>query len=158
MLRPGWQRLNRLTRYRFSTTCHWLNVSAQIFRKLKPLHHRQSFHLIQYPNYSSCGVFSIPLLRSVHVVRASSYQPVWNDAAGLTRNIDLALVEKLEVLQYKLARGVYAPSQALQTLLAEKAALSGVQVIRPPFYVETRDWDTSVYDRYLRGKSYVLYF
>jgi glycosyltransferase involved in cell wall biosynthesis len=163
MLGPGWQRLNRLTRYRFSTTCHWLNVSSRMYRKLKELHRRHPFHLIQYPNYSSCGLFSIPLLRAAHVVRASSYQPAWNDAAGLTRSLDIALAEKLEVLQYKLARNVYAPSRALQTLLAEKAAMPRVEVIRTPFYLETRecDWDASVYDQCLRGlkgKPYVLYF
>jgi glycosyltransferase involved in cell wall biosynthesis len=31
-------------------------------------------------------------------------------------------------------------------------------VIRTPFYVETRDWDTSIYDQCLEGKRYVLYF
>ena len=155
---PGRQRLNWLTRYRFLTTCHWLNVSSRMYRTLKELHRRHPFHLIQYPNYSSCGLFSIPLLRAAHVVRASSYQPAWNDAAGLTRSLDIALEEKLEVLQYKLARNVYAPSQMLQTMLAEQAALPRVQVIRTPFYVETRDWDTSVYDQCLEGKRYVLYF
>jgi glycosyltransferase involved in cell wall biosynthesis len=158
MLGRGWQRLNWLTRYRLSTTCHWLNVSSRMYRKLEALHRRHAFHLIQYPNYSSCGLFSIPLLRAAHVVRASSYQPAWNDAAGLTRSLDIALAEKLEVLQYKLARSVYAPSQVLRTMLAEKAALPRVQVIRTPFYVETRDWDTSVYEQCLEGKRYVLYF
>jgi glycosyltransferase involved in cell wall biosynthesis len=67
------------------------------------------------------------------------------------------LAEKLEILQYKLARSVYAPSRTLQTLLVEKAALPRVHVIRPPFYVETGDWDTSVYDECLAGKRYVLF-
>src|SRR5688572_17868938 len=31
MLGRGWQRLNWLTRYRFATTCHWLNLSAQMY-------------------------------------------------------------------------------------------------------------------------------
>lgn len=158
MLKRGWQRVNWLTRYRFSTTCHWLNLSAQIFRKLKVLHRRHPFHVIQYPNYSFCGLLAIPLLRAVHVVRASSYQPTWNAAAGLTRNIDLALAETLEVLQYKIARNVYAPSQALQTVLAEKAGVHRVHLIRTPFYVETREWDTSVYDQCLKGKRYALFF
>src|SRR5262245_5770691 len=67
MLGSGWQRLNWLTRYRFSTTCHWLNVSSRMYRKLKELHRRLPFQIVQYPNYSSCGLFSIPLLRAAHV-------------------------------------------------------------------------------------------
>jgi glycosyltransferase involved in cell wall biosynthesis len=31
-------------------------------------------------------------------------------------------------------------------------------VIRTPFYVETRDWDSSIYDRFLKGKKYLLFF
>ncbi len=150
MLKPGWNTLNRVTRYSLSTTLHWLNFSTQIYRKLKQLHRRQPFDLIQYPNYSSCGLFSMALLRTNHVVRASS-QPGWN--ASAKRNLDSALVERLEALQYKLTRNVHAPSLATQKLLARDARL-----IRTPFYVETHDWDTTVYDQFLRDKKYVLYF
>ena len=31
-------------------------------------------------------------------------------------------------------------------------------MIRTPFYVETRDWDHTVYEQFLKGKKYVLYF
>jgi glycosyltransferase involved in cell wall biosynthesis len=33
-----------------------------------------------------------------------------------------------------------------------------VRVIRTPFYVETLNWDTSVYDRFLKDKPYLLFF
>ena len=46
----GWQTFNRLTRYSLPTTVHWLNFSTQVFRKLKQLHRKEPFHLIQYPN------------------------------------------------------------------------------------------------------------
>jgi len=150
MLKPGWQTLNRLTRYSMTTTLHWLNFSTQTYRKLKQLHRRQPFDLIQYPNYSSCGLFSMALLRTNHVVRASS-QPGWN--ASVKRNLDSTLAERLEALQYKLTRNVHAPSRATQTILARDARL-----IRTPFYVETDDWDTTVYDQFLKDKKYVLYF
>lgn len=150
MLKPGWNTLNRLTRYSLATTLHWLNFSTQTYRKLKQLHRRQPFDLIQYPNYSSCGLFSIPLLRTNHVVRASS-QPGWN--ASVKRNLDSTLTEHLEALQCKLTRNVHAPSHAIQKMFARDTRL-----IRTPFYVETHDWDTSVYDQFLKDKSYVLYF
>jgi len=43
----GWYRFNRLTGSSLTTTLHWLNVSTQIYRKLKQLHRRQPFDLIQ---------------------------------------------------------------------------------------------------------------
>ena len=150
MLRPAWHTFNRITRYSLPTTLHWLNFSTQTYRKLKQLHRHKPFDLIQYPNYSACGLFSIPLLRSTHVIRASS-QPGWN--TKVKRNLDSALTERLEALQYKLTRNVHAPSRAIQKMLAGDARL-----IRSPFYVETRDWDTTVYDRFFKDKKYVLFF
>jgi glycosyltransferase involved in cell wall biosynthesis len=151
MLKPSWNTFNRFTRYSMTTTLHWLNFSAQTYRKLKQLHRREPFDLIQYPNYSSCGLLSIPLLRTAHVVRASS-QPGWNGLASVKRNLDSTLTGRLEAIQYKLARNVHAPSRVLQTKLRD------ARLIRTPFYVETRAWDTSVYDQFLNDKKYVLYF
>jgi len=158
MLKPVWHAFNRVTRYSLTTTLHWLNFSTQAFRKLKQLHRQHPFHLIQYPNYSFCGLFSIPFLRSAHVVRASSYQPDWNDADGVKRNLDSAISERLEALQYKLTRNVFAPSNAMQKTLTKKAKVRDARVIPTPFYVETRQWDNTVYEQFLKGRKYALYF
>ena len=158
MLKPAWHTFNRITRYSFTTTLHWLNFSTQTYRKLKQLHRREPFDLIQYPSYSSCGLFSIPLMRAVHVVRASSYQPGWNELTGVKRNLDAALTERLEALQYKLTRNVHAPSRAMQQLLMTKTSAREARLIRTPFYVETREWDNTVHDQFLKHKKYVLYF
>src|SRR5690349_6403141 len=142
MLKPGWHVVNRLTRYSLPTTLHWLNFSTQTYRKLKQLHRREPFDVIQYPNYSACGLFSIALLRTTHVVRASS-EPGWN--TYLKRDLDSAVVDRLEALQYKLTRNVHAPSRTIQKMLARDA-----QMIPTPFYVETRNWDTTVYDQFFK--------
>jgi glycosyltransferase involved in cell wall biosynthesis len=155
MLKPAWHVLNRLTRYSLATTLHWLNFSVQAYRKLKQLHRREPFDLIQYPNYSACGVFSIPLLRATHVVRASS-QPGWNAVACGKRNLDSIVVEHLEVLQYKLTRNVHTPSRAIQKMLVTKSR--DARLIRTPFYLEARAWDSSVHDQFLKNKKYLLFF
>jgi glycosyltransferase involved in cell wall biosynthesis len=103
-------------------------------------------------------VFSIPLLRAAHVVRASSFEPAWNEAAGIKSNLDTVATERLQLLQYRLARNVFAPSVTMQATLAQRAGVGDVRMIRSPFYVETREWDSAVYERFLRGKRYVLYF
>jgi glycosyltransferase involved in cell wall biosynthesis len=150
MLKPGWHALNYITRGSLKTTLHWLNFTTQIYRKLKQLHRRHPFDLIQYPNYSSCGLFSIPFLSTAHIVRASS-QPGWN--LRIQQNLDSVLTESLEALQYKLTRNVHAPSRAIQKMLS-----GDTRLIRSPFYVETRDWDSTAYDQLFRDKKYVLFF
>jgi glycosyltransferase involved in cell wall biosynthesis len=153
-----WQTINRLTRYSLATTLHWLNFSTQVFRKLRQLHRKQPFHLIQYPNYSSCGVFSIPFLPAAHVVRTSSYDPDWNDLSGVKRNLDVTFTEHLQTLQYRLTRNVHVPSFAMQRTLSVKAGVRNTRVIRTPFYVETSDWDPKVWEQFLKDKDYLLYF
>jgi glycosyltransferase involved in cell wall biosynthesis len=64
------------------------------------------------------------------------------------------VTERLEWLQYKLTRNVFAPSVATQKLLATKDA----RLIRSPFYIESIERDTAVYDQFLEGRKYALYF
>src|SRR5690242_6641768 len=154
----GWQAFNRLTRYSLPTTLHWLNFSAQVFRKLKQLHRREPFDVIQYPNYSSCGLLAIPFLRTTHVVRTSSYDPDCNDLSGVKRNLDITIAERLEALQYRLTRNVHVPSFTTQKMLSAKVGVRNTCVIRSPFYVETPDWDTTIWERFLKDKEYLLYF
>jgi glycosyltransferase involved in cell wall biosynthesis len=158
MLKPGWQTFDRFTHGRLSTTLRWLNLSTQVYRKLKQLHRKIVFDLIQYPSYSFCGVLSIPLLGSSHVVRASSYEPTLHEAVGYRRGLDARAVERLEQLQFWLSGNVVAPSHSLQSVLTKEARLRNVKVIRTPFYLEVQDWDTSLYDRFLKGRKYLLYF
>jgi len=153
-----WRRRNPLVRSRPGTTLLFLNLSLKIYRKLKWLNSQQPLHLVQVPNYSCCGLVSICLLKVPHVLRASSYQPAWNDAAGVKRKLNLRFMEGLEALQFRLSRHVYSPSFTLRQTLATEARLPNVRVIRTPFYVEIQDWDSSIYDRFLKGKKYLLFF
>jgi glycosyltransferase involved in cell wall biosynthesis len=91
-------------------------------------------------------------------VRASSDQAALHEAAGIKRNFDIAVTERLESLQYKLTRNVFAPSGAIQKMLADKLSMHSARLIRTPFYIESSEWDTSVYDQFLKGKKYALYF
>jgi len=153
-----WTQLDRLSRHRLATTPQFLDLSFKVYRRLKRLNSQESLHLVQFPNYSGCGLVSMCCLSVPHVLRASSYQPTLNDALGIKPNLDSWMVERLERLQFRLSPHIYAPSDALQRSLATEAQLPNVRVLRTPFYVETRDWDSSVYDRFLKGKKYLLFF
>lgn len=148
----------RSPRSRLTPTFPFLDLSIRIYRKLKRLHSQQPLHLVQFPNHSCCGLVSICCLGVPHVLRASSFQPAWNDAAGMKRTLSSRISEGLEGLQFRLSRNTFTPSYALQQILTREARLRDVRVIRTPFYVETENWDTSVYDRFLKGKKYLLFF
>jgi glycosyltransferase involved in cell wall biosynthesis len=153
-----WSQLNRLTRSGLATTPLLLDLSIKVYRKLKWLNSQQPLHLVQFPNYSCCGLVSICCLGVPHVLRASSYQPTWNEARGVRRKLNSRMEELLEGLQFRRSPHIYAPSFNLQQTLMKEARLAYVRVIRPPFYLETQDWETSVYDEFLKGKKYLLFF
>ena len=97
-------------------------------------------------------------LRVPHVLRASSFRPDYHALGGFERTLDLRMVEKLERLQFRMSRHVIAPSRTLQQILTERLELKNVRVIPTPAYIETTDWDYSVYDQQLKDKDYLLYF
>lgn len=147
-----------LTLRRLPTAARFLDLSVNVYRELRRLHAREPLRLVQFPNYALCGLASMLRLGVPHVLRASSYGPAWNDAAGVKPSADSRAVERLERLQFRLSPHVHVPSRALQRMLAERAGLKNVRVNRSPFYVETAEWDDSVYERELRGKEYLLFF
>lgn len=152
-----WLQLSRLTRDRFASTAYQLDLSVQVYRKLRQLN-AKPFDLVQVPSASFCGLVSTALLRVPHVLRASSYRPLCDSLNGVVRKLDSRAIVRLERLQYRLTPNVFAPSRTLQRTLFEEAKVDGVRVIRTPIYLETCKWDESIYDKYLKDKKYLLYF
>ena len=153
-----WLQLNRLTRYRLTATMHLLGASTEVYRKLKQLHSAKPFDLIQSPNCSCCGLVSMALLRIPCVVRASWYEPAWHEADQLKRNLDSRLVAKLEHLQLKISRHIYAPSVTLKNMLSEQAGAANVEVIPSTFLEDCNEPDFSIYDQTLKNSKYLLFF
>ncbi|WP_414566586.1 MULTISPECIES: glycosyltransferase family 4 protein [unclassified Anabaena] len=152
------QRLNQVTRYRIPQTTQCLAFSFQVYRKLLELHKQQPFNIVQFPEWNACGVVSGLLLPIPQVTRISSYRPIWLEMSGSPRNRDERIIEYLEWLQMHHIKHIYAPSYTLKKILAEKAKINHVRVIRTPFYLETLNWDYSIFNEYLQGKKYLLFF
>ena len=159
MLRPGWLLVNRLTRYRVPTILQWLNLSTQVYRKLKTLNAQEPLQLVQFPNHSFCGLLSMMLLRIPHVLRLSSYEPLFSciQDQRRQRTLDFRLLKLLEKLQLRLSPHIYSPSRYLQRMLSKEDGIDRVRLLHSPMYVETDDWDASVYDQLLKGKNYLLF-
>jgi glycosyltransferase involved in cell wall biosynthesis len=150
--------LNRLTRCRVRGTAHWLGYSVRAYTKLKEVHKKKPFDMLQIPNSRGCGLVASLLLPIPYAVRISCYRPVWNELGRMKRNLDTRATEWLEFLQLLLSRHIYAPSDLLRGMLANRALIRNVRVIRTPFYMETAEFDTFHFDRHLKGKDYLLFF
>ena len=155
-LSNGW--LNMLTRNKLRSTVACIALSFAFYRKLRALHQQSPFDIVQFSNYCFCGLFADLLLTIPSMIRISTYSPVWHERLGANRSLDLRAIEWLESFQLRRTRYMYAPSYTLKALVERGEGVTQVEVIRTPCYVETLEWDTSVYSNYINGKDYLLFF
>jgi glycosyltransferase involved in cell wall biosynthesis len=134
-------------------------LSFAFYQTLKKLHQESPFDIVQFSNYCFCGLFPDLLLNIPSTVRISTFSPVWHENLGANRSLDLKAIEWLEAFHLRRSRHLYAPSYTLKTMVEQQVkGVSPVEVMRTPCYVETLEWDKSVYTRYLEGKNYLLFF
>lgn len=142
---------------KLSNTFEWICFSFMSYKKLKLLNKKNKIDLIQFPNSRACGLVSILLLRIPQVIRISCYRPFWNQLAGISYNLDARVIEWLEWIQLRISKHIYSPSIKLKNILMKKAKIHNVKVIRTPIYLETLKWDSSLYNKFLKDKEYLLY-
>ncbi len=156
-LGKSWRAANLVSAYRLATVIYSLNLSVQVYRKLNQLHAQRAFDIVQFPNYSYCGLLSILLSRVPHVLRASSEEPFFHDPAR-ERSLNFKLLQMLERLQFRRSPHVFTPSRGLRNIIEEKYGKRDTRVIPSPIYLETSEYDASVYEENFRNVEYLLFF
>jgi glycosyltransferase involved in cell wall biosynthesis len=157
MLGKSWRVANLVSAYRLATVVYSLNLSTQVYRKLRGLHAERAFDIVQFPNYSYCGLLSILFLRVPHVLRASSEEPFFHDAAK-ERSLNFKLLTLLERLQFQRSPHVFTPSRGLQEIIDKKYGKPDTKVIPSPMYLEASESDASIYEQQFRNVEYLLFF
>lgn len=149
--------LVKIFRGKFPLTCRGLDFSYNAFRLLQRAHCKRPFDILQLSNLHGSGLFSSLLLSIPYVVRVSSYAPVLNKLEQYT-GTDYRLLALLENMQLRISRGLFTPSVRLKSIIQDKLRKKDISVIPSPFYREIQEFDESVYEKYLAGKSYILFF
>jgi glycosyltransferase involved in cell wall biosynthesis len=155
---PAARWINRASRGRLRESSEWIDFSARAWRRIARTHRRSRFDVLQFPNYSGCGVFSSLFLPVPSAVRLSTSGPEWNELAGIPRNADRRVGEWFEALQLRLARHVYAPSRRVREMALSKAGVAKVDLLPTPFFLESREPDPSLHRDHFEGKQYLLFF
>lgn len=147
--------VNLLTLYRFNLTFKTCYNGWKLNRLLKKIHQQRNLSVIQYP---SCGDLGLLRLRFIPgVIRISGYLPLWNQAYGLKRTLDIQGLENLEEVAYSRADALFCPSY-LNAKAVEQVTGKPVTVIETPFVLDTTTLNYSVFEQHLAGKKYLLFF
>jgi glycosyltransferase involved in cell wall biosynthesis len=146
----------RIIRNKFNYAANWFFQSWLLNQTVKKIHKRKPVDIIQYASYTAIGYFRYKKVAAV--VRLSSFQPLWRIAYGnLNPSNDELRMEELELLSFRKADGIFGPSVNIAKEV-EQVIQKKVQVIESPFILETTTIDNVIYDNFLKGKKYLLFF
>lgn len=148
--------LRQLTLGRFRESLSALAVSLALRRRFLVRHRSVMFDAVQASQYRACG-----LLLSIHspvpvITRLSSFEPFIREANAKAMTWDQRVIERLELAAIRSSNGVYSPSHSLAMRIKERAAVE-VSLIRPPFFLESTNWDVSLYCQLLKNKRYLVF-
>jgi glycosyltransferase involved in cell wall biosynthesis len=154
---PGWLHglaARILRRHRPVFSILW--QSFLLNRRLRSLHARTPFVLVQYSNYFATALFrprSIPA-----VVRLSSLAPQWDRAYERDGPVGLGRVTSfLELRSIAKGRLLIAPSRMLAAA-AEAVTGKPVRVVESPFVPFAGEPDPAIYREHLSTRRYALFF
>lgn len=149
-------KINSVTRNKLRQTLDGLERSCRFRRYLREAVLSYSLDILQVPSANWPGLLvsnDIPM-----VTRSSGHQLLWDRFEGLSLTLDRRLYGHLELLQYRRAAGIFAPSKLLAATLEKSEGVPEVAVIRTPFFIEVDELDGTVYADSLQGEDYILFF
>lgn len=130
---------NRVNRSRFGPAAQVFLNPLKLYLRFLREHFRNSFDVVQVPNFQAAGYFAAKFKFIPVVTRISSYEPLLREAYGFELDAYRASLEKVELEQIKASDGVYAPSRLTARILKERESLD-IEVINPPVELVEPAW------------------
>lgn len=128
-------------------------ISYFLDQALRERSRHVQFDVVEATSYTATAWSATQQAVAPIIVRAASYAPYWTHDCSL----DGKLYSRLEVAAIRRCAWRYAPSQLVADLFAKHESLR-LEVIEPPFHLDTVEMDTQVADTLTSGAPYLLHF
>jgi glycosyltransferase involved in cell wall biosynthesis len=138
-----------------SQPIQWLFQSLILNKYIKEHLAGRNIDIIQYTGHFAMGFFRVKTIPSV--ARISGYRPLLDKYYYNPKTTLNELRMKLEIDALKIMDGIFAPSTFVSNLIKRDEGLN-VEVIESPFIYDVSSLDATVYEKYLKGKKYLLFF
>ena len=137
-----------------------LGKSYVVNARIKAVNVKKPMDIVHYCNSESLSFFRLQSVPSV--VRLSNYPSIWRNAYmqkfDYKKSIDdLRIEDKIQLLAIKRGDSVFAPSNAVAKL-TERKIKKTVKVIESPSFIKDKSTDDSIYEKYLKGKKYFIFY
>lgn len=123
------------------------------------IHGENPFDLTQVANVMAVGLFfRFSNKQAKLVTRLSSYRPLWDTAAGIPINLGVKLRWTMERWAITGLPYAYAPTSFVAQATELNYAMTNIQVIESPFYLEEETQELDLFNQYAQHKQYLLFF
>jgi glycosyltransferase involved in cell wall biosynthesis len=130
----------------------YLNSSLKINIYINKIHEQDPFDIVHFTHLMGLGLFRNRKIPSV--IRLSAHTQSVMDAYEVKGFRQQYIWESLAMRRMD---GIFGPSQLVCTILENELNRS-IRLIESPFIFDNELDDNSVYDKYLSGKTYLLFF
>lgn len=154
---PNGPILDRLSQSRLGGAIRVLSVAWSLRSRLARRQRERPFDIVQASSCAASGLGLAHAWPGPVVTRLSTFAPLWREANRDLPTADHRLFEWLELYALRHSTAVYAPSRFLATVVHERTGMA-VDVLEPPFALETTELDESVLRARLKERSYLLFF
>lgn len=148
--------VNALLQWQCDMAIKSLWQSAVLNRAVRRLYRERPFDIVQYAHLAGVGFFrprGVPV-----VIRLSSSTRLCHEKGGY--GLSAAHVRQQEWIERRAllrSDGIFGPSRRITEEMS-KGIQRHMEVIESPFFLDVRHLDDSVFQLYLAGRTYLLFF
>lgn len=138
----------------------YARISIIVNQKVKKLYKENKIEVVQYSSLRGIPLFMSKKIPSL--IRLSAHPVYWRCAAKESFNLEeidkeFTLLEKVWLSSFKRADYIFGPSRMVGQAIGEKIGRS-IEIIESPIQIVSECVPSDIYDKYLKGKRYVLFF
>lgn len=151
--------INRLTLNLFQGFFQVLYIAWKFRKSVLKINKKEKFDIIHASSCHSPSLFiSSKKISCPIITRMSSVTLQCQLAYNRKNYIDMYLVNFCEKMQVKKSNKVFAPSKLVVDLIKRDFKININQIESPEYFKEKKGTDPAVYNKYLSGKKYILFY
>ena len=138
----------------------YAGISVVVNRKVRELYKENEVEIVQYSSLRGIPLFMSKKIPSV--VRISAHPTYWRCAMKELFDIkntdkEYTVLEKIWLRSFRKANCIFGPSQMIGQIIGKKINRE-IMTIESPVQVDRKCVPSKIYDNYLKGKPYLLFF